>query len=202
MKSFDDRYRAQFGTSLLAGTDEAGRGPLAGPVVAAAVIFPPDFNMPEINDSKKLTDKKRRELLQPIVSNALSFAVVTVSPEEIDRINILKASLKAMKQAVERLNQQPGIVLVDGNKKFDFKAPLVAVVKGDSRSLSVAAASILAKVERDDEMIRLDEECPQFGWAQNKGYPTRRHIEALQKYGFTKYHRKTFIDHIVNPGFF
>ena len=187
MKSFDDRYRAQFGTSLLAGTDEAGRGPLAGPVVAAAVIFPPDFNMPEINDSKKLTDKKRRELLQPIVSNALSFAVVTVSPEEIDRINILKASLIAMKQAVERLNQQPGIVLV---------------VKGDSRSLSVAAASILAKVERDDEMIRLDEECPQFGWAQNKGYPTRRHIEALQKYGFTKYHRKTFIDHIVNPGFF
>ncbi len=202
MKSFDDHYRAEFKTSLLAGTDEAGRGPLAGPVVAAAVILPPDINLPGVNDSKQLTDKKRRELIDMIYSCAIAVNHVIIEPAEIDRINILRASLKAMKFSVEALNSVPGVVLVDGNKRFDTSIPLLPIVKGDSKSLSIAAASIVAKVVRDDIMLQLASEYPGYGWDHNKGYPTKSHIKALKELGPTPYHRLTFIDHLISPGLF
>lgn len=202
MKSFDDHYRKEFNTNHLAGTDEAGRGPLAGPVVAAAVILPPDINLPGVNDSKQLTDKKRRELIDMIYSRAIAVNYVIIEPAEIDRINILRASLKAMKLSVEALNKVPGVILVDGNKQFDTLIPLFPIVKGDSKSLSIAAASIVAKVVRDDIMLQLASEYPGYGWDHNKGYPTKAHIAALKKYGPTHYHRKTFIDHLISPGLF
>ena len=202
MKSFDDHYRKEFNTNHLAGTDEAGRGPLAGPVVAAAVILPPDINLPGVNDSKQLTDKKRRELIDMIYSRAIAVNYVIIEPAEIDRINILRASLKAMKLSVEALNSVPGVILVDGNKRFDTLIPLFPIVKGDSKSLSIAAASIVAKVVRDDIMLQLASEYPGYGWDHNKGYPTKAHIKALQELGPTPYHRLTFIDHLISPGLF
>ncbi|MBK7265308.1 MAG: ribonuclease HII [Ignavibacteriales bacterium] len=202
MKSFDDHYRKEFNTNHLAGTDEAGRGPLAGPVVAAAVILPPDINLPGVNDSKQLTDRKRRELIDMIYSRAIAVNHVIIEPAEIDRINILRASLKAMKFSVEALNSVPGVILVDGNKRFDTLIPLFPIVKGDSKSLSIAAASIVAKVVRDDIMLQLASEYPGYGWDHNKGYPTKSHIKALQELGPTPYHRLTFIDHLISPGLF
>lgn len=202
MKSFDDFYRVRFKTEFLAGTDEAGRGPLAGPVMAAAVILPPDLDLPGVNDSKKLTDKKRRELKEVIYTYALTVRYTAIDAEEIDKINILRASLFAMKISVESLTTKPGVILVDGNKSFDSDVPLLPIVKGDAKSLSIAAASIIAKVARDDAMFELSRIHPEYGWEHNKGYPTKEHIAALKKYGPTHYHRKTFIDHIIGPDLF
>lgn len=202
MKNFDDFFRDKYDTYFLAGTDEAGRGPLAGPVMAAAVILPADLDIPEINDSKKLTDKKRRELKEVIYSYAISARFTSIEADEIDKINILRASLKAMKISVESLTQKPDIILVDGNKSFESNTPLIPIVKGDGKSLSIAAASIIAKVTRDDAMYELSRIYPEYGWDHNKGYPTKAHIAALKKYGPTPYHRKTFVDHIISPTLF
>ncbi|GAB1349538.1 ribonuclease HII [Ignavibacteriales bacterium] len=202
MKNFDDFFRDKYDTYFLAGTDEAGRGPLAGPVMAAAVILPADLDLPEINDSKKLTDKKRRELKEVIYSYAISARFTSIDADEIDKINILRASLKAMKISVESLTQKPDIILVDGNKSFESNTPLIPIVKGDGKSLSIAAASIIAKVTRDDAMYELSRIYPEYGWDHNKGYPTKVHIAALKKYGPTPYHRKTFVDHIISPSLF
>lgn len=202
MKNFDDFFRDKYDTYFLAGTDEAGRGPLAGPVMAAAVILPADLDLPEINDSKKLTDKKRRELKEVIYSYAISARFTSIDADEIDKINILRASLKAMKISVESLTQKPDIILVDGNKSFESNTPIIPIVKGDGKSLSIAAASIIAKVTRDDAMYELSRIYPEYGWDHNKGYPTKVHIAALKKYGPTPYHRKTFVDHIISPTLF
>ncbi len=202
MKNFDDFFRDKYDTYFLAGTDEAGRGPLAGPVMAAAVILPADLDLPEINDSKKLTDKKRRELKEVIYSYAISARFTSIDADEIDKINILRASLKAMKISVESLTQKPDIILVDGNKSFESNTPIIPIVKGDGKSLSIAAASIIAKVTRDDAMYELSRIYPEYGWDHNKGYPTKVHIAALKKYGPTPYHRKTFVDHIISPSLF
>jgi ribonuclease HII len=202
MKKFDDFYREKIETPFLAGTDEAGRGPLAGPVVAAAVIFPAEIEIPTVNDSKKLTDKKRRELIDTIYSLAIAVNYTVIDPPEIDKINILRASLKAMRISVEALNTTPGVILVDGNKRFETDISLFPIVKGDAKSLSIAAASIVAKVVRDDIMLSLATEYPGYGWEHNKGYPTKSHIKALKELGPTPYHRFTFIDHLISPGLF
>jgi ribonuclease HII len=192
MKEFDLKYLTK-GIRLLAGCDEAGRGPLAGPVVAAAVIFPNDFYSEEINDSKKLTEKQREKLFPVIVENALTYSITCISHGVIDKINILNASLLAMKTAVERLRLQPDLVLVDGNKSFQYSVPVLPVIKGDSKSFSIAAASIIAKVTRDRIMKRLDYYYPNYDWKRNKGYPTRTHLEAIKIFGETPLHRKTFL---------
>ena len=174
-----------------AGCDEAGRGCLAGPVTAAAVILPPDFDNDLINDSKQLTE---REQLRPIIEReALAWAVAMVSPQEIDRINILRASITAMHRALDQLTVRPEGILVDGNRFFPYHdIPHTTIVKGDGKMLSIAAASILAKTHRDELMRRLDEEYPQYGWAKNKGYPTPDHRAAIKQYGASPYHRRTF----------
>ena len=176
-----------------AGCDEAGRGCLAGPVTAAAVILPPDFHNDLINDSKQLTER-RREQLRPIIEReAVAWAVAMVSPEEIDRINILRASITAMHRALDQLSVRPEGILVDGNRFFPYQdIPYTTIVKGDGKMLSIAAASILAKTHRDELMCRLDAEFPQYGWARNKGYPTPDHRAAIKQYGATVYHRRTF----------
>lgn len=180
-------------TRLEAGCDEAGRGCLAGAVFAAAVILPLDFRCETLNDSKQLSEKQRYALRPLIEKEALAWAVGTVSPEEIDRINILNASFLAMHRAIDRLRIRPEHLLIDGNR---FKAypsvPHTCVVKGDGKYLSIAAASVLAKTYRDDYMVQLDEEYAMYGWAQNKGYPTRMHRDGIRRYGITPYHRKTF----------
>lgn len=176
-----------------AGCDEAGRGCLAGSVYAAAVILPPDFHNEDLNDSKQLSEKKRYALRPIIEREAIAWAVGIVTPEEIDRINILKASFLAMHRAIEQLKVQPQALLIDGNRFTPYKEiPFTCMVKGDGRFLSIAAASILAKTYRDDYMLQLAEEYPSYGWQQNKGYPTRAHREAISKHGITPYHRKTF----------
>lgn len=177
----------------IAGTDEAGRGPLAGPVVAAAVIFPDDVFIEGVNDSKKLSEKKRNELYDKIISSALSYGIGIIDNDEIDRINILQASLKAMKLAVSQLIPQPDLILIDGNKSFVSETRTKTIVKGDSKSFAIAAASILAKVTRDGIMVKAAEEFPNYCWQQNKGYPTKVHIEAVKKFGATPLHRKTFL---------
>ncbi|MFH0931752.1 MAG: ribonuclease HII [Candidatus Zixiibacteriota bacterium] len=181
------------GYKLVAGVDEAGRGPLAGPVVAACVIFPEDIDISGIDDSKKLTPKKREELYKKIKENALDFGVGIVKEKEIDKLNILRASLKAMHKAVSSLKDTPHFILIDGNQKIpDLKLPQLPVVKGDSLSLSCAAASIIAKVERDHLMKRLHRKYPQFSFDRNKGYSSKLHLEALQKFGPCKIHRRSF----------
>ncbi len=178
---------------LEAGCDEAGRGCLAGPVVAAAVILPPDFHHPLLNDSKQLTEKQR-ELLRPVIEReAISWAVARVDPEEIDRINILRASFLAMHRAIARLDPQPDLLLIDGNR-FDRHPTIrhVCVVGGDARYRSIAAASVLAKTHRDELMRQLAEAYPQYGWNHNMGYPTRTHREALAQHGPTPWHRMSF----------
>ena len=176
-----------------AGTDEAGRGCLAGPVVAAAVILPPNFDHPFLNDSKKLS-KKQRNTLRPIIEReALAFGVSFVSEIQIDEINILKASILGMHQSLEKLQVVPEHILVDGNKFYPFKnIPHTTVVKGDGKYLSIAAASVLAKTYRDEFMEQIAREFPQYQWAQNMGYPTLSHRDAIREFGPTKYHRKSF----------
>lgn len=176
-----------------AGCDEAGRGCLAGPVFAAAVVLPRDFFHPLLNDSKQVTEKNRNELRVIIESSAIAFAVASVDNEEIDSINILKASFKAMHLALDKLERQPGLLLIDGNRFVTYKRiPHRCIIKGDAIFASIAAASILAKTYRDDYMMRLHEEFPRYAWNNNKGYGTARHCSAIELYGQCKYHRKTF----------
>lgn len=176
-----------------AGCDEAGRGCLAGSVYAAAVILPPDFYNEDLNDSKQLSEKKRYALRPIIEREAIAWAVGIVTPEEIDKINILKASFLAMHRAIEQLSQKPEHLLIDGNRFTPYpNIPHTTVVKGDGKYLSIAAASILAKTYRDDYMNQLALEYPEYHWKDNKGYPTKAHREAIRKYGITPYHRKTF----------
>lgn len=176
-----------------AGCDEAGRGCLAGPVFAAAVILPPDFYHPLLNDSKQVQEKDRYELRNIIEKQALAFAVASVSNKEIDRINILKASFKAMHLALKQLSQVPGLILVDGNRFTPFKKiPHHCIIKGDGIFSSIAAASILAKTYRDDHMLELHQKNPHYGWDQNKGYGTAQHCEAILKYGQCRHHRLSF----------
>lgn len=176
-----------------AGCDEAGRGCLAGSVYAAAVIFPADYQNDELNDSKQLTDKKRHQLREIIERDALAWAVGVVTPEEIDKINILNASFLAMHRALDQLTVRPEAIIVDGNRFKQYgKIPHTCIVKGDAKYLSIAAASILAKTYRDDYMDGLAEEFPQYDWKSNKGYPTKKHREAIRQYGVTPYHRMSY----------
>lgn len=176
-----------------AGCDEAGRGCLAGSVYAAAVIFPENYQNEELNDSKKLTDKRRKQLREIIQRDAVAWAVGIVTPEEIDKINILNASILAMHRALDQLKVRPEAVIVDGNRFKPYQSlPHTTIVKGDGKYLSIAAASILAKTYRDDYMDKLAEKYPQYDWLSNKGYPTKKHREAIRQYGITPYHRKTF----------
>jgi len=176
-----------------AGCDEAGRGCLAGSVYAAAVIFPEDYRNEALNDSKQLTDKRRKALRDIIQRDAIAWAVGVVTPEEIDRINILNASILAMHRALDQLQVRPEAVIVDGNRFKRYQdLPHTTIVKGDGKYLSIAAASILAKTYRDDYMDALAKDYPQYDWLSNKGYPTKKHREAIRQYGITPYHRKTF----------
>lgn len=175
------------------GTDEAGRGCLAGPVTAAAVILPEDFELELLNDSKQLSEKIREHLRPLIQEKALCYHVTNIEPEIIDEINILNASIKAMQECIIRLNPAPEYIIVDGNRfKPVNDIPHSCIIKGDSKYLSIAAASILAKTYRDDYMNMIHEEYPMYNWKKNKGYPTQEHREAIRKYGITKYHRKSF----------
>lgn len=196
-----------------AGCDEAGRGCLAGSVYAAAVILPEDYQNEELNDSKQLTDRRRKQLREVIERDAVAWAVGIVTPEEIDHINILNASILAMHRALDQLTVRPQAIIVDGNRFKPYiphssllssnssllsspsslkPLPYTTIVKGDGKYLSIAAASILAKTYRDDYMDRLAEDYPQYDWLSNKGYPTKKHREAIRQYGITKYHRRTF----------
>lgn len=178
---------------LECGTDEAGRGCLAGPVTAAAVILPKNFNNSILNDSKQLSEKKR-DLLKPIIeSEAITFGIAHVFQEKIDKINILNASILAMHKSINKLIPQPKFIIVDGNKFKCYKNILFeTIIKGDSKYLSIAAASVLAKTQRDLFMNKIHEEYPMYNWKQNKGYPTKEHRIAIKEYGITKYHRKSF----------
>lgn len=176
-----------------AGCDEAGRGCLAGPVFAASVIFPNDYTNNLINDSKQLSKKKRYELKKIIETDALDFAIAKIEPAEIDTINILQASIKAMNMAIKNLSIQPDFLLIDGNRfHTDTHIPFTCIVKGDATFLSIAAASILAKVYRDEYMILLNEKYPHYKWDKNKGYPSLQHRQAILNHGITEYHRKSF----------
>ena len=181
------------GFELVCGVDEAGRGPLAGPVCAAAVILPRDLQIEGLNDSKKLTDKKRRELFDVITAQAVSYGIAFADEKEIDEINILQATFRAMARAIAALDPKPQLALIDGNRAADFGLPVRTVVKGDSLSASIAAASILAKVTRDRLMERYAETYPQYGFEVHKGYGTKRHYEALRAFGPCEIHRKTFL---------
>src|SRR5574343_379062 len=176
-----------------AGCDEAGRGCYAGPVFAAAVILPPDFKHPLLNDSKQVGAKQRMVLKEVIETNALAWSVASIDAEEIDRINILKASLKAMHLAIEQLKIKPEFLLIDGNRFLPYKKiPHQCIVGGDGKYASIAAASILAKTHRDEYMLKIDAEFPQHGWKGNKGYGTAKHVAKLHEHGMCKHHRKTF----------
>lgn len=176
-----------------AGCDEAGRGCLAGSVYAAAVILPPDYQNPDLNDSKKLTDKKRKALRKQIERDAVAWAVGIVTPDEIDKINILNASILAMHRALDQLKVRPEAIIVDGNRFKPYQnLPYTTIVKGDGKYLAIAAASILAKTYRDDYMDALAEEYPQYDWKSNKGYPTKKHRAAIKQFGVTPYHRMSY----------
>lgn len=176
-----------------AGCDEAGRGCLAGSVYAAAVILPPDYHNERLNDSKKLTARQRYALRQDIERDAVAWAVGVVTPQEIDQINILNASILAMHRALDQLQVRPEAIIVDGNRFKPYRdLPHTTIVKGDGKYLSIAAASILAKTYRDDEMVRLAQEYPDYDWQHNMGYPTRKHRETIRQHGITPYHRRTF----------
>lgn len=179
---------------LLCGVDEAGRGPLCGPVCCAAVVLKADFCCDEINDSKKISEKKREKLFDVIIENCVSYSIVFIDSKTIDEINILNASLYGMKQAVNELNLTPDLVIVDGNKiPPEMEIETKAVVKGDAKSLSIAAASILAKVSRDRYMEKLHEQYPQYRLDKHKGYPTKLHYELLAEYGIQNFYRKSFL---------
>lgn len=190
---FDAGFAREYG--VVCGTDEAGRGPLAGPVVAAAVVLPEGVTIPGLDDSKKLTEKKREALYDVILREAAAYGIAESSPEEIDRINILAASLLAMRRAVEQVRRtiEPDIVLVDGNHPTEFGIPCRTVVKGDGISQSIAAASVLAKVTRDRLMTELDLRYPAYGFAGHKGYPTKEHKLAVYEFGPSPVHRRSFL---------
>ena len=193
MKNFD----GLFGYELLAGVDEAGRGPLAGPVFAAAVILPPDCILEGVNDSKKLSEKRREELYDIITEKALAWAVASCDEKEIDEINIRNATYKAMNQAVNSLKIKPEYVIVDGDAVTNMEIPHTCVVKGDAKSLSIAAASILAKVSRDRYLLELDKEYPQYQFAKHKGYGTKLHTEMILQYGPCPVHRRSFLKKLL-----
>ena len=192
MNEFDKKYLSP-NIKFLAGVDEAGRGPLAGPVVAAAVIFERDTHIEGIADSKTLSEKKREFLFEKIISKCLSFSVSVIDHGIIDEINILKASLLAMKNAVKGLTVKPDLVLIDGNKSFYFDVPVITIVKGDAKSFSIGAASIIAKVTRDRLMRKYSLDYPNYLLEKNKGYPTLQHRQAVLKFGPSPIHRKTFL---------
>ena len=177
----------------ICGVDEAGRGPLAGPVCAAAVILPRDCEIEGLNDSKKLSDAKRRALFPVICEKAIAYGIGWASEQEIDEINILQATFLAMQRALDALRVRPDLALIDGNRAKDFGLPVQTVVKGDSRSANIAAASVLAKVSRDDVMDQMAKEYPQYGFEVHKGYGTKRHYDALREFGASPIHRKTFL---------
>lgn len=181
------------GVQVICGVDEAGRGPLAGPVCAAAVILPPHLEIPGLTDSKKLTDKKRRELFPMIQEQALAYGIGMASEQEIDEINILQATFLAMQRALDQLHVKPDLALIDGNREKDFGLPVKTVVKGDSLSMNIAAASVLAKVTRDDLMVQLAETYPQYGFEIHKGYGTKAHYGALTEHGPCPIHRMSFL---------
>ena len=186
-------FKIQYTRGLEAGTDEAGRGCLAGPVTAAAVILHPNTNLPLLNDSKKMTEKQRYALRPEIEKQAIAFAIAHVYQDEIDTINILNASIKAMHLALEQLSPKPIHIAVDGNRFKPFKEiPFDCIIKGDGKYQNIAAASVLAKTYRDDYMTLLDFKHPVFGWKKNKGYPTKSHREAIKIFGITKHHRVSF----------
>ena len=190
MKEFENELYKK-GIKYIAGIDEVGRGPLVGPVVTAAVILPPDFYDERINDSKKLTEKKREELYSVIMENAISVGIGMSNEKTIDEINILEATKKAMLEAIDNLSIKPEHLLIDA-VKLNTKIPSTSIIKGDAKSESIAAASIIAKVTRDRMMIELDKIHPEYDFRHNKGYGTKKHIEALYKYGPLEEHRKTF----------
>ncbi len=190
---FDKEYGDNYG--IVCGTDEAGRGPLAGPVVAAAVVLPEGCVIDGLDDSKKLTEKKREKLYGEIIEKALAYGIAMSSPEEIDEMNILAASLYAMRRSVDKVCEtvRPDVILVDGNRNTDFGIPSVPVVHGDALSLSIAAASVLAKVTRDRLMTELDEKYPMYNFKKHKGYPTPEHKLAVYEFGASDIHRKSFL---------
>lgn len=188
-----ERTHFEQGTRLICGVDEAGRGPLAGPVCAAAVILPPYADIPGLNDSKKLSDKRRRELFPLICDQAVAYGITLVHHDTIDQINILQATFLAMEQAIGQLSVKPDLALIDGDREKDFGLPVETVVKGDSLSASIAAASVLAKVTRDDWMLRAAEEYPGYGFEIHKGYGTKAHYAALRALGPSPIHRMTFL---------
>lgn len=190
MREYEEELNSK-GINLIAGVDEVGRGPLIGSVVASAVILPSGFYMSEINDSKKLSEKKREELYPIIMEKAISVGIGVVDSETIDNVNILNATKMAMKMAINNLSVKPEHVLIDA-VKLDIDIPYTAIIKGDAKSESIAAASIVAKVYRDNMMKELDKEYPMYDFKSNKGYGTKKHIEAIKKYGVLKEHRKTF----------
>lgn len=181
------------GVGVICGVDEAGRGPLAGPVCAAAVILPPNLEIPGLTDSKKLSDKRRRELFPVIMEQAIAYGIGFASHEEIDQINILQATFLAMERALAQLSVKPDLALIDGNRQKDFGIPVETVVKGDSLSASIAAASVLAKVSRDDVMVAMAQEYPGYDFEIHKGYGTKKHYEALQTLGPSPIHRMSFL---------
>ncbi len=191
-----EKRAGEQGFSAVCGIDEAGRGPLAGPVCAAAVILPPDCDIPGLNDSKKLSEKKRETLFPVIQEKALAFGIGWATAEEIDRVNILQATFLAMARAVEALPAPADYALVDGNRMPPLPIPGETIVKGDATSASIAAASILAKVSRDRLLRQLDEEHPEYGFAKHKGYGTKAHYEAIRKYGLLPEHRRSFLKNL------
>lgn len=194
LQEFDNEIRQRF--PVICGVDEAGRGPLAGDVYAAAVVFEPDVIIEGINDSKKLSEKKRENLYDEILKKAKAYCIATASVEEIEEINILNAAMLAMKRAIEGLGMDVDIAVIDGNKTPDVSCRTFAVVKGDASSQSIAAASILAKVARDRYMMSLDEKYPQYSFSKHKGYGTKLHYEMLNKYGISSCHRRSFLKNL------
>lgn len=191
MLEFEQKYW-DMGYRVVAGVDEAGRGPLAGAVYAAAVVFEPGVVLPEVDDSKKLSEKRREELAEKIKDKALCWAVASVDEKEIDRINILNAAIKAFGLALDGLEMRPEFAIIDGNRATGLQYPYETIVKGDARSQSIAAASILAKVARDNYIVKMDEVYPEYGFAKHKGYPTKEHKAAVAQYGPCPIHRLTF----------
>jgi len=179
------------GYKVIAGTDEVGRGPMAGPLVAAAVVLPNDFDCDDINDSKKLTPKKREKLYDFIMHKALEVSITFISVEDVDRLNVYQASKLAMTACLQKLKIKPDYVLTDA-MKLDVDIPVMDIIKGDSKSISIAAASIIAKVSRDRYMVSIDAKYPMYGFKNHKGYVTKKHLEAIHKYGICELHRKSF----------
>lgn len=193
--SIENEYREK-GFNIICGVDEAGRGPLAGPVYAAAVILPSDCVIEGLNDSKKLTEKKREALFDEIKDKALAYGIASADEKEIDEINILNATFLAMKRAINSLSVKPDLALIDGNQKPHTDIEEVTVIKGDAKSMSIAAASVLAKVSRDRFMLEMAEKYPQYEFARHKGYGTKLHYEKIAQYGVCDIHRRTFLKKI------